>query len=123
VADDILHRESHVDQIAVAGDVDLFEVGKQCRTSYQGAWSDLVTTLSPCQRGTSGWWRHLYVQTRGEGVEFVADRLEFLFVPADQVHLLTASTMCWMPSSDARKACRRDCSSRPWRASTSTITS
>ena len=30
----------------------------------------------------------LHVQPRGKGVEFVADRLEFLFVPADQVHLV-----------------------------------
>ena len=36
--------------------------------------------------------------------------------------MLTANTMCCTPSSEARKACRRDCSSSPWRASTSTIT-
>ena len=34
--------------------------------------------------------------------------------------LLTQTTRWGMPSSDARKACRRDCSSTPLRASTRT---
>jgi Tfp pilus assembly protein PilX len=45
-------------------------------------------------------------------------RSKTLLVVVDEVHLVDAEHEVRDPSSDARNACRRDCSSMPLRAST-----
>ena len=55
--DDVLHREPHVDQVAVAGDVDLFEVREQRRSLVPRASGPIWSPRCRRAARTSGWWR------------------------------------------------------------------
>ena len=82
--DHVLDREPDVDEVAVAGDVDLFEVRQQRRPVVPRRVVRLghhVVAEQSRQRNR----RHVVnVETRRELVEVVADLLELFAVPADR---------------------------------------
>ncbi len=86
--DDVLHREPHVDHVAITGDVHLFEVRQQGRPFVPRRLVRLRHHVVAVQRGDRDGGHVVHIQPSGEGVELVADCLEFLFVPTDQVHLV-----------------------------------
>ena len=116
--DHVLHREAGVDEVAVGGDVHLLEVVQQRRALVPGHVGRAVDDVVAVQRRDRDEGEVVHVELHGEGAELGLDLLEALLVQSTRSILLTHSTRCGMPSSDARKAWRRDCSSTPLRAST-----
>ena len=86
--DHVLNREPDVDEVAVAGDVDIFQMGQQRRTVVPGGVVRLGHHVVAVQRRQRDRGHVVDVQPGGELVEVVADLLEVLAVPVDQVHLV-----------------------------------
>jgi hypothetical protein len=87
--DHVLHREAHVDQVAVARDVDVLEVVQQRRALYQGMFSERSTTLSPlsAEIGMNGEVGDLELGANSS--ELVDDLVEDLLVQSTRSILLT----------------------------------
>ena len=84
--------------------------------------SERSTTLSPCSALDRDEGHVGHVEARGEAAEVLArSRRTSSSYQSTRSILLTHTTRCGMPSSDAMKAWRRDCSRTPLRASTRTI--
>ena len=103
--------------------MDLVDYSQQVFEDIAAEFTDLVTTLSPSSADngivvTSWTSRRAANSWKSSRIFSNCSRSQ----PIRSI-LLTASTMCCTPSSDARNACRLDCSSSPCRASTSTIAS
>ncbi len=86
--DHVLDREPYVDEIAVAGDVDLFEVAQQRWAVVPGGHVGLGDDVVAVERRQRDGRHVVDVEPRRELVEVVADLLEPLAVPVDEVHLV-----------------------------------
>ena len=86
--DHVLNRESNVDEVAVAGDVHLFEMGQQRRSVVPRGVIRLGHHIVAEQRRQRNRGHVMDVQPGCELMEVVADLLELFTVPADQVHLV-----------------------------------
>ena len=88
--DHVLDREPGVDQVAVRGDVDLLEVVQQRRALVPGR----VVAAADDVVAVQGRHRHegdvVDLELGGEVAELVADLLEALLRPVDEVHLVDA---------------------------------
>ena len=87
-ADHVLHREAHVDQVAVTCDVDLFEVAQQCGALIPGGERRLGHHVVAVERRERDRRHVVHVEARGEFVEVITDLLEALLIPVDEVHLV-----------------------------------
>ncbi len=86
--DDVLDREPRVDEVAIAGDVNVLEVAQQRRSLVPRGLVRLGDDVVALERRHRDSGDVLDVQPGGEGVELVADRREALLVPVDEVHLV-----------------------------------
>ena len=87
-ADDVLNGEADVDQVAVAGDVDILEMTQQRRPVVPGCRSRLGHHVVTVQGRHRDGGDVMDVQPGREGVEFIADPGVALLVPIDEVHLV-----------------------------------
>ncbi len=89
--------------------------------AYQGVLVDRVTTLSPssAEIGTTVRSGTSSLVAKTENSSRISSNT--CCDQSTRSILFTATTRCGTRSSEARKACRRDCSSMPLRASTSTM--
>lgn len=86
--DHVLHRESDIDQVAVTGDVDVLEVAQQRLAVVPRRLIRLGHHVVAIERRHRDGRDILDVQACGEGVEFVANPVEPLLIPVDEIHLV-----------------------------------
>ncbi len=87
-AQDVLHREAEVDQVAIAGDVDRLQVGEQRRPLVPGHACAAVNDVVSVQRADRDEGHITDAQFGGEMHVLVADPLEDLAGVIHQVHLV-----------------------------------
>ncbi len=86
----VLHREAGIDQVAVAGDVHLFEVVQQRRPLVPGHVGRSVDHVVAVQRRHRDEGEVGDVELGGELPELVLDLVEPLLAVVDEVHLVDA---------------------------------